>query len=122
MSPVTQTSRGTVLDPEVGELVRFEIIEGEGLEICSIEAERRLLPIVGPTVFALARVVIHRLDDLGGEPEWFEVATAAQWLGVPEPKIHQALKRAQRFGVARLDRGTWTFNRRWQQRPGRSAA
>jgi hypothetical protein len=104
-----------VVSSSDGDLIRCEITEGAGIDVCSVEAERRLVPLVGPTVFLLVRHLIRRVDE-GGAAECFLIADLAGAMGVPPAKIAHALKRALRFRLVSIDRGSVVVARRWTDR------
>lgn len=118
---ITVTDDGTLLD-KGAEFITVEIVDGQsnGLDLHGAAAERALLPLVGPTVFLLARHLIRRLDE-DQVATGLLVGEIAGALGVPSTKVRQAIKRAHRFGVLvhQAQRGHVIVARRWTDPKGR---
>ena len=105
-----------VIPTTTGDVIRVEVHDGTGIDVMTVEGEDRLVRLVGPTGFLLMRLLIRRVDQWGGNAECFELDDLARSLGVRPQKVRDAMKRAQRYDLAAVDRGSLVVYRRWHDR------
>ena len=113
MLTITATP-GVIHDPDIGDVLCCTVVDRPvGLDVCSVEAERVLLPIVGPTTLLLVRQLIRRTDETGAEFQQWTVTEMAAWLGVKASVALSSLRRARRFGLIDVNQATVVVTRRW---------
>ncbi len=111
------TEDGTLMADGV-ESIYVVVVDGvySGIDVCGPQAERQLLPLVGPTVWCLARYLVANCGPAG---EVVPIHRLARALGVPTAKVRQSIKRGARFGMFDLAPGAVGVPRRWTDPKGK---